>query len=107
MTTIDNPSTDKTLIEYLGESKPLLVEFYNPGKECCREMEQVITELRTRTGDKANILQIDGRKSPTLMSEYKVDTYPTYILFKDGAEAWRDSGRKPVQELENMIRRFI
>lgn len=107
MSTIDNPATDKTLIEYLGESKPLLVEFYNPDKECCRAMEQVMTELRSRVGDEANILQIDGTKSEDLMSEYKVSTYPTYILFKDGAEAWRDSGRKPVQELEHLIRRFI
>ena len=107
MTTIDTKSIDKTLVEALGDSKPTLVEFYNPEKECCRAMDHVLDELRKSIGDKANVLQIDGTASEDLMTEYKVDTYPTFILFKDGAEAWRDSGRKPVQELEHMIRSFI
>lgn len=100
-------TTDTKLQQYLAESKPTLVEFYNPEKECCQAMTHVFDELRKRIGDRANIVQINGRESEDLMKEYKVDTYPTYILFKDGQEAWRDSGRKPVQELEHMVHSFI
>lgn len=105
MTTDNN--TDKLLAQYLNEAKPLLVEFFNPEKECCQAMQHVIEDLRHRIGDKANILQIDGKNNEDLMAQYKIATYPSYILFKDGQEAWRDSGRKPVQELEHMVRSFI
>lgn len=100
-------NTDKQLSQYLAETKPLLVEFLNPAKECCHAMQHVIDELRRRLGDKANILQIDGKANEDLIARYKIATYPSYILFKDGEEACRDNGRKPVQELEHMVRSFI
>lgn len=106
MLTIDK-NIETSLKEYLNETKPLLVEFYNPDKECCRAMEHVMTDLRKRLADKANILQINGTENEDLMAQYKIDTYPSYIIFKDGAEVWRDSGRKPVQELEHMMREFV
>ncbi len=98
---------EQQLIEYIGDSKPTLVEFYSPDKSSSMQMNSVIDELRKRIGDKANILQIDGREAPDLMETYKIATYPSYIIFKDGTQAWHDSGRKPVQELEHMLRMFL
>lgn len=92
---------------FLSQAKPTLVEFYRP--DCARygENVEVIAELRQRLGDRANIVTVNGHAQQDLMTAYKVDKYPTFILFKDGQEAWRDSGHKPLSELEHMVRSFI
>ena len=91
----------------LSASKPVLVEFYRSGDAACQEMDTVVAELRDRLGDRANVLQIDGTANQDLMHEYKVASYPAWLLFKDGAVAWRDYGRKSFGELEHMVRDFI
>ena len=52
-------------------------------------------------------MRIDGTENPDLMKEYKVDTYPTFIIFKDGQEAWRDSGVKGAGELHHLLSDFV
>ena len=99
--------TDKTLKGLLSEDKPTLVVFYRA--DCAKKEEQgkVLDDLASDFRDRANIYRIDGTANQDLMKEYKVGAYPTFILFTDGQEAWRDTGHKPYSELADMIRRFI
>lgn len=91
----------------LGEARPTLVELYNPQECACRDMAPVVDELRSRLGGKANIIALDGTAHREFMREYKVASYPCWILFKDGQVAWRDYGKKNFGELEHMVRAFI
>lgn len=97
-------NTDKQLLKCIGEAAPTLVEFYRPGKD---ENPAVLDEIRAEMGSRVNVLQIDGTQYPDLMKAYKVATYPTFLIFKDGAVAWHDSGRKTSAELKHMLRDFI
>lgn len=97
-------TVDRLLEEYIGQARPTLVEFGRPGKN---EDSDVMDALRDSLKGRANILTINGTESQDLMKTYKIDTYPTFVLFKDGAEAWRDSGRKSESELKDMLERFI
>lgn len=98
--------TATKLQEALGGQKPVLVEFYADWCPHCQRMMPVIDNLRQETGAKAEIIQVNGDQSPDLMRKYHIDSYPTWIIFKDGEEAWRDSGDKPLSELKDMINRF-
>ena len=49
----------------------------------------------------------EGEAHENLMNEFNVKSFPTWILYKDGQEVWRDSGEKPALELEDMIDRFV
>ena len=91
----------------LGEAKPTLVEMYRLGDEACEEMNSVVAEIRKSLGGRANVLQIDGSANQDIMRQYNVASYPAWLLFKDGAVAWRDYGRKSYGELEHMVRDFI
>ena len=91
----------------LAEAKPTLVEFYKEGCPDCAEQAPVMTELAERVGDKANVICIDGTVNTDLREKYHVHSAPTYILFKDGQECWRDGGRKPYSELRDMLDRFM
>lgn len=89
-----------------GEARPVLVEFYADWCPHCQRMMPIVDQLRQEVGGKADIIQIDGDKNSGLMEKYHARVYPTWILFKDGQEAWRDSGDKPLSELKDMIDRF-
>lgn len=98
---------DTTLSDLLAQSKPTLVEFYRPGCKTCEDSLEVLKQVKERLEGKANIVAVNGSDHQDLMKAYKVDSYPTYVLFKDGAVAWKDSGAKNSGELEHMVRDFI
>lgn len=91
----------------LNEAKPLLLELFSPRCSHCVNMMPVVDELREKIGDKANIIQLEGRENKDLMRRYKVDAYPCWILFKDGQIVWRDYGEKPLSELEREVLNVI
>lgn len=99
-----NNSLDKRLEAHLGSSKPTLVEFYRGARA---EEPDTMSRLEADFEGRAYVMTIDGAESQDLMGAYKVATYPTFILFKDGHEVWRDGGTKTYEELADMIRRFI
>lgn len=90
----------------LKDTKPTLVEFFTSGEAHSDETLPVITELSARTGDKANIIAVDTRVNSELVEKYHIHSVPTWIIFRDGQEAWRTGGRLPLEELEDMVKRF-
>lgn len=99
-------SISETLSEYIADVKPTLVEFYRPGCAGCADMVPVVERLKEKQAGKANIISIDGEANPALRDKYHIHSYPTWIIFRDGQEAWRDSGRKHLDELTDLCHRF-
>ena len=97
----------KTLTAALREPRATLVECYADWCPQCRRMKPIVDELRQIVSHKVSIIQIEGDGNPGLMDEYRVNSYPTWLLFKDGKEVWRDGGEKPLADLWDMIDRFI
>lgn len=92
----------------LGDtSRPTLLEFYADWCPHCQRMMPIMAKLRSDFGAAAHIIQINGDENTDLMEKYHVRSYPSFIIFEDGQEAWRDSGEKPYTELRDMIDRFI
>lgn len=86
-------------------SHPVLIEFFATWCTHCVAQGPAIEELRKHCPE-ASIFQVDGDKNEAMTEEYKVRSYPTFILFKDGQQVWRDSGRKSYSELKDMMDRF-
>ena len=99
-------STKDILAQALQDSKPTLVEFYKPGCSRCAMTMPIVDELKERQEGKANVIQINSAENADLVEKYHVHSYPTWILFRDGQEAWRDGGEKPLSELTDMLHRF-
>jgi len=104
--TADN-KLDARLVDYLGQSKPTMVEFYNPKCSKCLQTLPVLDELKAKFTDRANVVAVNKDDSQDLVEKYHLHSYPTFILFKDGQEVWRDGGAKPLSELTDMVRRFL
>lgn len=101
------PKLKAELKEALTQAKPTLIEFFASWCSHCQAMMPIMDQLRAEIGDKANIIQIDIDKYPDLATEYKVRTYPSWFVYKDGQEFWHDAGEKPLSELKDMLDRVI
>lgn len=100
-------SIESRLSQALGGTKPVLVFFKNPTCPRCAEMTPVIEAAARALGDKADFVTVDTTADQEICRRYHVDSHPYYILFKEEQEVWRDGGRKPQSEIEDMVRRFI
>lgn len=41
------------------------------------------------------------------MNQFKVNSFPTWFIIKDGQVVWTDGGEKPYVELSDMLGRFV
>lgn len=95
------------LQRFIDSVHPTLVEIYAPWCPHCRKMMPIVEDLKEIYSGRAHIVQIDGDSNPDIAQAFKAESYPTWILYKEGEEVWRDSGEKPASELEDMIDRFV
>ena len=79
-----------------------LVEFYANWCGFCKQQFPVLEEL---TNIVVGIVDID--ENPDLVREYKVGSYPTFIIFKNGVEAARFSGMHSKYDLMNKVMQFL
>ena len=97
----------KTLVEKLKEKIPTLVVFQHAGEQDEDDVKNLIEELRSKYGERAAIISVDTSHNGQYKEWYKLREYPTYILFKEGQELMRESGKKTQAALEDMIERAL
>lgn len=76
----------------INESKPTLVDFLATWCGPCRMQGPVLEEVKSKAGDKANVIKIDIDKNQELAARYNVRSVPTLIIFKNGEALWRAVG---------------
>ena len=76
----------------------VLVDFYSKTCGPCKMLSFILNDIDKQFGDKVKIIKIDFEENPDLIDKYKVEGYPTLIMFKDGKELSRKAGlqQKPV-----------
>lgn len=87
--------------------KPTLVEVFASWCPHCHKMAPIVANIKEVYDGKANIVQYDGDAHPEIDLVFGVESYPTWILYKEGQEKWRDSGEKESWELEDMLDKYL
>ena len=93
--------------ELIQSEKPVLVDFFAEWCGPCKMMKPVLEELKKKMGNKIIILKIDIDKNISLSSEYRIQSVPTLVLWKQGEIIWRQSGALSLNELEQVLSSYI
>lgn len=78
--------------DVINAAPVVLVEFYASWCPHCQRMMPVVEQVRELVGDSAKIYQFDIDENQELASEEDVQSIPTFILYRNGEETWRQSG---------------
>lgn len=70
----------------------VLVEFYASWCPHCQRMMPVVAHVKSLLEGRVSVFQYDIDENQDLSEAEKVETIPTFILYKDGKEQWRHSG---------------
>lgn len=83
-----------------------LVDFYATWCGPCKMMHPVLEQLKEDLGDSIRIIKIDVDKNEAISMQYRIQSVPTFMLFKDGEAIWRQSGTIRLADLKKIIAQF-
>ena len=92
--------------DMIQSTQPVLVDFTATWCGPCKMMSPILEELKKDVGDRVRILKVDVDKNPQIASQYRIQSFPSLILFKAGETLWRQSGVVPVKLLRDIIEKY-
>lgn len=99
---------DTELIKKLRDDKGVvLVEFYASWCPHCQKMMPVVAEVKAQLEGKANVYQFDIDKNQQFADELEVSSIPTFIIYKNGEEKWRQSGEMDGKVLTAEVEEYL
>ena len=90
----------------IQSSKPVLVDFYAEWCGPCKIMKPTLLDVAERIGDKAEIVKVDVDKEKELAAQFRIQSVPTLIIFKNGKQLWRQSGVISANALVKLLKEY-
>ncbi|MDE6315473.1 MAG: thioredoxin family protein [Muribaculaceae bacterium] len=93
--------------ETLTKQTPVtLIEFYATWCPHCRRMMPVMDDVKEMLDGQVAVTQLDIDKNDDVAQACKVESVPTFIIYKSGVEQWRNTGEMESQELVGKVKSF-
>ncbi len=80
-----------------------LVEFYASWCPHCQRMSPILKEVKKQIGTSASIFQYDIDRYPFEADNAGAYSVPTYIIYNNGKEVWRQIGELNSDDLVDAI----
>lgn len=85
----------------------VLVEFFASWCPHCQKMMPIVKEVKGELEGRCDVYQFDIDENKELAAENGVESIPTFIIYKDGQEVWRNSGEMTLRQLVGSIEEYM
>lgn len=96
----------ENLNDIIGSNRLTLVDFFATWCGPCKMMHPVLDQLKEELGESIRIIKLDVDKNEALSAQYRVQSVPTLLLFRNGEILWRQSGAMRINDLKKVIAQF-
>lgn len=93
--------------ELIKSSPVVLVEFYASWCPHCQRMMPIVAQIKELLAGQVNVYQFEIDQNSELASQEGADSIPTFIIYKNGEEKWRESGEMDGQVLLAKIESYL
>ena len=93
--------------DLINSSKVTVVEFFATWCPHCQRMMPVVAQVKELVGQNADIVQLDIDANQEPSQEADVQSVPTFIVYRDGREVWRQSGEVEGELLISQIEKAM
>lgn len=88
----------------LRDNAVVLIDFYADWCKPCKKMDPIVNKIANEKSKTMKLLKVDTDKNDAMTNIFKIESIPTYILFKNGKQVWRGEGEIPESELRQILK---
>ena len=92
--------------DLINGDQPVLVDFTAAWCGPCKAMAPVLNKVKNKIGNDAKIVKIDIDRNQQFARSMGVQGVPTFVVFKDGTEKWRQVGMTSEHQLLSILERY-
>ena len=82
----------ETFNDVINSGQLVLVDFFATWCQPCKMMHPILEQVKEVLGDRIRIIKVDVDKYGDTASQYRIQSVPTLMLFRQGEVLWRTSG---------------
>ena len=97
----------ETINEVINSNQLVLVDFFATWWQPCKMMHPILEPVKEVLGDRIRIIKVDVDKNDVIANQYRIQSIPTLMLFRQGEQLWRTSGVVQKAELLATIDPFL
>ncbi len=83
--------------------KKVLIDFGAEWCPPCKKMEPVLSQLQKDMNGDFNLAKVDAGIHTDVMKQLKIESIPTFVVYRDGKEVWRKQGVIDINELKKHL----
>lgn len=84
----------------------VLVEFYASWCPHCQRMMPIVEQIKELLAGQVTVYQFDIDENRELAEQVGASSIPTFIVYKDGEEMWRQTGEMDGNVLLSKIQKY-
>ena len=88
-------------------NRPVLVDFYADWCGPCKQMPEILKQVKEELKDQIKIIKVDVDRNPNIASKYKIRSIPTLMLFKSGEQKWSGMGVRSASEVKSIVEQYL
>ena len=82
----------ETFNDVINSGQLVLVDFFATWCQPCKMMHPILEQVKEVLGERVRIIKVDVDKYGDTASQYRIQSVPTLMLFRQGEVLWRTSG---------------